>query len=266
MAAAQVHNPVPGNAVYSARYSSIFSSLENPASLAGISSPVAGIYSTRYYSLKELSNTVAVAALPFTNAAMGVSVGVNGFEEFRQLTAALTYARRLGSVDLGARFNFCRVAIPGYDKSLAVFADAGWLWRVNAQLTTGMHAWNVTNGRFVDASNEKIALAVAWGMGYDISANVFLGIKFSKTPGFGVNAQPELQYYAGDKLSFGIGLQSATSQYWMSAGWQLAYLRLGITASYHPQLGMSPGISLSVTRKKKKHEKMDMAVPAGDAK
>jgi hypothetical protein len=67
-----------------------------------------------------------------------------------------------------------------------------------------------------------------------------------------VNVNAGIQYRPVPLLQVRVGVSSATTSCWMGVGINYSVLRLDIISVYHPQLGITPGMSVLF---KFKHEK-----------
>ncbi|MEI8060593.1 MAG: hypothetical protein WCG67_10585, partial [Ferruginibacter sp.] len=79
-------------------------------------------------------------------------------------------------------------------------------------------------------------------LGYDASENFFISTEIIKEEDLSVNVVAGVQYQFANQFFLRTGFLSESSTVFggIGAGWKK--MRVDITASYHPQLGFSPGI------------------------
>ena len=81
-------------------------------------------------------------------------------------------------------------------------------------------------------------------MGYDASSKFFISAAIEKEEDQPVNVNAGLQYKFLPQLLARAGMSTATSSAWIGLGLTFKSLRMDITTSYHPQLGITPGLLL----------------------
>jgi hypothetical protein len=166
----------------------------------------------------------------------------------------IAYARKLDKkVDAGLRFNYHGISISsGYGSSSAISFDAGFLLHITEKLHAGVHAQNPVGGKFGKNGGEKISSSFVFGMGYDASEKFFMSAEMEKEEDRPVNVNAGLQYQFIPRLMVRGGISTATSTLWFGAGLTIRSFRLDIVTSYHPQLGITPGMLLLFEFKKGK--------------
>jgi hypothetical protein len=185
----------------------------------------------------------AAVVLPTGAGNIGLQCNYSGFKNFSENNIGLAYAKSLGSkVDLGIQFNYYGYRIPVYGAASTINFDAGIIVHLTEQLNAGMHLQNPVGGKLGKQSTEKIASVYSFGLGYDISENCFVSTAIIKEEDLPVNIITGLQYQFAQQFFLRMGVFSNTSTVFggVGAGWKK--MRVDIAASYHPQLGFSPGI------------------------
>jgi hypothetical protein len=107
-------------------------------------------------------------------------------------------------------------------------------------------------GEFGKNHSEKLPSVYTAGFGYDASEIFFFSLEIIKEEDQDVNINAGLQYKFIPQLLIRIGISSSTSSASFGIGLYLDNLRLDVAASYHPQLGISPGLLLLYNFKRKK--------------
>lgn len=231
---------------YSSIHSDVFSFTANPASLAQLNKPAAGVYGERRFMLAELNNFMFAAGLPTGSGHFGLTGSYFGFTDFNETQAGLTYARNLGNkVDVGARFNYHGISISsGYGTASAVSVELGALFHVSEKLHVGIQAGNPVGGKFGKQGEEELPSVYSLGVGYDASEKFFVSTEIVKEENQPVSVNAGMQYKFLPQLLVRGGVTTGTSSAWFGLGLVLKSFRLDVTTSWHLQLGISPGLLL----------------------
>jgi hypothetical protein len=243
-----------GLGAYSTQHNDVFSYINNQASLAQIKSTTVGVYGERRFLLTETSVYTLAAALPTKRGNFGINVKYAGFKNFNENQVGLAYARKLGSkVDIGVQFNYYGYKVPSINSANTVNFELGALVHLSDKINAGIHVYNPVGGKF-SKTDEKLTAAYKVGIGYDASDRFFVSAEVVKEEDFPINANMGMQYRFMEKLFARVGLASATSTGYAGVGIAWNNLRLDVSASYHPQLGLSPGLLLILNFEKKGSE------------
>ena len=241
-----------GAGAYSKKFTDVFSFTANPAALSQTALFGAGIFSERKFLLKELNIYTIAVAIPSAYGGIGIAARYSGFSEYNETQLGLAYGKSLGLIDIGVQFNYSAIRIAGFGNSGVVHADAGMVWHVMEKLHTGVHIMNVVAGKLSGNKEEKPALIYKLGFGYEASDIIFISTEIQKEENKPVTLIAVLQYIVAGKFYLRGGITTATGSPWLGAGWSWKNFRIDITSSYHPQLGISPGLLLIFSDKKKK--------------
>jgi len=237
-------SPYTGLGAYSSGHSDVFSFTNNNASLAGLKNFSAGVFGERRFMLGELNNYVAVAGLPTRSGNFGLEASYAGFADYNETQLGLAYARNLGKkVDIGVKFNYNGISIAGYGDAAAVSFELGTILHITDKLHTGVQVNNPIGGKF-GKDQEKLPSVYSLGLGYEASDKFLLSAEIEKEENQPINVNAGFQYRFIPQLQVRAGVSSATSLVWAGVGIRLTSLRIDITSSYHPQLGVTPGLML----------------------
>lgn len=243
-----------GFGAYSVRHVDAFSIISNPSSLGQLKNAEAGVYAERRFMLTELNNYTAVIAVPTSSGSFGIKARYSGFSEYNETTIGLAYGRSLGSkIDIGLQVNYNGIRINSYGNASAVSFELGTVWHVTEKLHTGLHINNPVGGKLGKNEEEKLPAVFTFGIGFDASEKFLATAEIVKEEDQRVNVNAGFQYKFIPLLMVRAGIASASSTGWLGLGLNLKSLRLDITTSYHPQLGVSPGLLLLFRIKGKQH-------------
>ena len=234
-----------GLGAYSINHVDVFSFTNNQASLAQMKSAAAGVYGERRFMLNELGLYQLAIAVPTNSGNFGFKAGYFGFSEYNESQMGLAYARKLGSkVDLGVQFNYNGIQLSGYGNSSAINFEIGTIFHLTDKLNAGIHAYNPAGGKYGKNSEEKLASIYTVGLGYDASDKFFVSAEIEKEEDQAVNVNAGMQYRFLPQFMGRAGIATNTSNVYAGVGLFLKTFRLDVVASYHPQLGVTPGLML----------------------
>jgi len=243
-----------GLGAYSINHSDVFSFTNNQASLAQMKNASAGVYGERRFMLEELSLYQLAIAVPTSSGNFGVKAGYYGFSDYNESQMGLAYARKLGSkMDIGVQFNYNGIMLSGYGNSAAVNFEIGTVFHLTDKLHAGIHAYNPVGGKYGKNSEEKLASIYTIGLGYEASNKFFVSAEIEKEENQPVNVNAGMQYKFLPQFMARIGIATNTSNAYAGIGLFLKTFRLDVVASYHPQLGVTPGLLLICDFKKREN-------------
>lgn len=232
-----------GMGAYSMNHVDVFSFTANQASLAQLKNSAAGVYGERRFLLSELNNYTATIGLTTNSGNFGVKANYSGFSDYNETQLGLAYGRKMGNkVDIGAQINYQSIRINSYGNASAVSFELGTILHLTDKLHAGLHATNPVGGKFGKDQQEKLSSVYSFGIGYEASDKFLVSAEIQKEEDQAVNVNAGLQYKFIPQLLVRAGMSSATSAAWLGLGLTIKSFRLDVTTSYHPQLGITPGV------------------------
>lgn len=235
--------PYTGLGAYSLNHVDVFSFTANQAALAQLKNVSAAVYGERRFLLSELNNYTAAIGLQTSSGNFGLKAGYSGFSDYNETQIGLAYARNLGKkIDIGVQFNYNGIQAAGYGNTSAISFEIGTILHITDQLNAGVHVNNPVGGKFGKDQQEKLASVYAVGLGYEASDKFFISAEIEKEEDEAINVNAGLQYKFLPQLLARVGVSSATSAAWLGLGLTIKSFRIDLTTSYHPQLGITPGI------------------------
>lgn len=244
-----------GLGAYSKNFSDVFSATRNQASLVNLKVPAFGIYAEMRFMLNELSSYSIIMGFPTTSGSFGIAADYFGSSIFNESQVGFIYARKLGSqVDMGVKFNYHRVKMQGYSALSAINFEIGVLFHLTDKLHSGLHIYNPTSSSLGKSGNEKLASVYSFGLGYEASERLFISSEIVKHENLPAGVNAGLQYNLHNQLFVRTGVSSVNSSSNVSVGVNVGFARIDISAAYHAQLGITPGILLLFNLKKPDNE------------
>lgn len=95
---------------------------------------------------------------------------------------------------------------------------------------------------------EKLPAVYSAGLGYDASEDFFVSTEIEKVEDLPLNVNASIQYKFADRFLARGGVSTASSVYFLGVGFRIQNFRFDVTASVHPQLGVTPGLLLIYTK------------------
>ena len=251
MSAQAVRSPVStayvGIGAYSSQHPDVFSFTANQAALAKVPSPCAGVYAEKRFFLDELGLYDAAVGVPTHSGNFGLDARYFGFSEYNETQLGLAYARSLGSkIDLGIQFNYYGIRIAGYGNASSVNFELGTILHVTDNVNAGLHVYNPTGSKLGKDGKEKLPSVYAVGIGFEPSGNFLVSALVEKEEKKTANITAGLQYNFIPQLIARLGVSAATSSIYLGLGFKWKSMRFDVTSSYHPELGITPGLMLVV--------------------
>jgi hypothetical protein len=243
-----------GMGAYSYRFIDVFSATANQAALARLQTAGAGVYAEERFMQEALKNFTATVALPTRLGGWGLTARYMGAAEYNESQVGMAYGRKLGQVDLGVQFNYTMLRASGYGSDAAATFEIGSIWHITDRVHTGVHLSNPAGGKFGKQGQEKLAWVYTAGAGYEVSDELLLTADVVKAEDKPADLQAGLQYVLNGQFFFRGGISTVTTSPWLGAGWGFQHIRIDVSASYHPQLGITPGL-LFIFQGKKEQEK-----------
>ncbi|MDB5191931.1 MAG: hypothetical protein JWQ96_1494 [Segetibacter sp.] len=253
--AQQVRQPVALNYVgigtYSKNFNDVFSASVNQASLAQLKSGGFGVYGERRFLLDELNQYSAIIALPTTTGTFAIQGDYFGSTHYNESQVGIAYGRKITErIDVGVKFNYLTTTVAGYGDASAINFEVGTILHLTDNLHAGIHVYNPLSSKLGKTGTEKIPSIYRIGLGYEVSDRVFLCTEIVKQEDQPVGVNAGFHYSLHEKFFLRGGIATATNNSYAGVGLNLNVFRIDLTASYHPQLGFTPGLLLLLNFKK----------------
>ncbi len=222
----------------------------NPAALARIKHVGMGIYGERRFMLSPLSYYATAASIPTPIGKMGISFNYGGYKNFNENKIALAYAKKLGTtVDMGIQFNYYSYRIPAYASTGSFTATVAALLHLSEKLHTGIYVYNPISSKkqknsSLQMASEKQIWLYKLGLGYDASEAFYCSAEMMKEEDRPINVTAAIQYHFVKRIFCRAGVLTESGTCFAGLGFSIGKMRLDISGSFHPQLGISPGILL----------------------
>ncbi|HSV09880.1 MAG TPA: hypothetical protein VLI68_03860 [Hanamia sp.] len=254
-----VRKPVSASCIglgaYSINHVDVFSVTSNQAALAQIEKPSVGVFGENRFLVAETNMYSAIVAVPTKEGNFAFQADYFGYKNYNESQLGIAYARKVGTkLDLGIKFNYYSFRIPGFENPSTVNFEIGVICHFTEKLNGGIHIYNPVGGRLSKTENDKLSSIYSFGLGYEASDNFFVSAEIVKQEDLPVNFNAGVQYNFAKQFFARFGIASQNESPYGGAGVSWKNFRLDISASYHPQLGISPGLMLIMNLKPKENE------------
>lgn len=244
-----------GLGAYTTGQVDVFSVASNQAALAQIKDLSMGVYGERRFLLTPINMYTALFALPTKHGNFAFQADYFGYKNYNESQLGIAYARNVGSkLDLGIKFNYYSFKIPGYEGASAVNFEIGAIAHLTDKLNAGVHFYNPVGGTLSKTDHEKLSSIYKFGIGYEASDQFLISAEVVKQEDLPVNVNAGVQYNFEKQFFARFGIATETESPYAGAGVSWSNFRIDISASYHPQLGISPGLMLIMNFKTKQVE------------
>ena len=244
-----------GLGAYSMNHVDLFSVTANTAALAQIKNPSLGVYGERRFLLAETNMYSGMVAFPTEQGNFAFQADYFGFKNYNESQLGIAYARNVGSkLDLGIKFNYYSFRIPGFESPSTVNFEIGAIVHLTEKLNAGVHFYNPVGGKLSKTQDDKLSSIYTFGIGYEASENFLISTEIVKQEDKKVNVIAGVQYHFEKQFFARFGISSQNGSPYAGAGVSWDMFRVDMTVSYHPQLGISPGLMLVMNFKSKNIE------------
>ena len=226
-----------------------FSFLKDPTAVLMSDKRSIGCWGERNYLLKDLSHFILALNYPDRLGNMSMAVDYFGGVNYNESTFLFDYAHHLNDKSsIGILFQSQLVKLVQHQKELRLGAVLGGNFMLSEKLSTSIclnnYLYNSTFSDFTSLSKTDF-----W---CNLDYNVTNSFYFSSTLLKQNNQTPNLilgfMYHFRKKIFIKYGFSSGINQMYASVGFALNNMRLEITNSFHPKLGITPSLSI-VTNK-----------------
>jgi hypothetical protein len=222
----------------------ILSITGNAAAAAQLQHASVGAYMERRYMLSPLNQYSIAGALPTNVGAFGFQLHYFGYAMYQELEPSVSYAKKLGAVDLGIKLNYRVITIPVYGSNASIIPELGTIWHINEKLHTGIRIYNPFSYFAAHTGVERIAYSYSSGIGFEASPIVFLGVSIAKEENQNAEVNTALQYQFANSFFAAFGISSSNTHVRFGFGYRHGSLRMHLLTSWNTRLGISPGLML----------------------
>jgi hypothetical protein len=124
------------------------------------------------------------------------------------------------------------------------------LFQLSPELAAGIHIYNpIAQAQLDDDAAAALPAEYSLGLGYEGSQNFYLGAIASRSRAGPITLRAGLRYLFHKGYIARAGINTGASTFCVGWGVPLAMFTIEVSASAHPQLGISPGLGITWHKK-----------------
>ena len=231
----------------------IFSPLSNPAGVTKLKIPGFAISYISPYAIKELSNRSVTATTPTKVGHFSLLFTQAGYSLSLLNRYGFSYARTFGKVVAASlQFNGLTHKIEGADTYGGFFTTIGLQFFPSEKVDLGFYIQNPEQSK-ISYPDQKELIPVLYVAGLNWHPLNYLSLmvemekdqQFDPQYKFGIELQPV------DILTLRGGVKGSPVELSFGAGTRWRFIVVGVGMSYHQQLGVTSGVSMTISLQKK---------------
>ncbi len=219
----------------------------NPAGIAGLEAPTAGIFYQRHFLSEELSHQGLAVALPVGNGVFGVAADRFGYSMYNETHTSLAYAMRFGD-GLRAAVQLDHLGVrlgENYGSAATFIAQAGMQAKLTDALWMGAHIHNPGRASLGGPYDERVPTILRAGITYIFSENLLVNAEVEKDIDREERYRFGIEYRPSSVLFIRTGLSTGPVQGHGGVGIRLKQLDIDLAIAVRSLLGPTPMIGLN---------------------
>jgi len=225
----------------------------NPAGIAALEGPVAGLSYQRHFLSEELAHQGLVVALPLGKGVLGIGADRFGYSLYNETRASLAYAMRFGEgLRVAVQLDHLGVRLgENYGSTGTVVAEVGMQAQVTDALWIGAHLYNPTRAALLKAGDgampleERVPTLLRAGFGYTFSDKLLMTLEAEKDIAMPERFRAGMEYHPSPALFLRTGISTGPVQAHFGAGVRLERVDIDLAMAVRSQLGPTPMIGLN---------------------
>lgn len=225
----------------------------NPAGIAGIKVPTAGLFYQQHYFSGDLANQALTVVLPVGKGSFGVAADRFGYDLYNETRGSLAYAMRFGEgLRAAVQLNYLGVRIgENYGSTSAFTAELGVQAKMTENIWLGAHLYNPTRAKLGTVSesdvtlDERVPTLLRAGFGYMPSTKLTLTAEIEKDIDRAERVRAGVEYNPNKVLFLRTGISTGPVSGYFGAGFRMQRLDIDLAVAVRSQLGPTPMINLN---------------------
>lgn len=234
-----------GSSNASITFSDVWAVNNNIAGLAEFDKTEVGAGFNNRFGVGGFNTMSVVAAHKLNIGTAGISLKRFGDNLYNESIIGVGAAHKLDFVSLGIKANILQVSIQELGTKTAIALEFGGLVHINDEITIGANIFNINQAKMADYNDERFSTVLKAGLTYHPTEKLFATIETEKDVEYKHTVKVGLEYFIIEKLAIRTGFSTLNQQASFGLGLELNKFNVDYALSYHNQLGISNGISLS---------------------
>lgn len=225
----------------------------NPAGLAGLEAPTAGLFYQRHYLSEDLAHQGLAVALPVGKGCFGLGADRFGYDLYNETRASLAYAMRFGEgLRAAVQLDYLGIRLgDNYGSTGALVAELGVQARLTDQLWLGAHLYNPSRtdlGAGTESEvvlDERVPTLLRAGFGYLASKKLTLTAEAEKDIDQDERFRIGVEYAPSQALFVRTGISTGAVQGHFGVGFRVKQLDIDLAVAVRSKLGPTPMLNLN---------------------
>jgi hypothetical protein len=221
----------------------------NPAAWTDTRTRSLSLSATQLYGMRQLRIAQVLIVVPALGGTTAASAATFGYEDYRETSASLGYARALRAgtvrpVGLGIRLRWYSVTIRGYGSASVPTISAGMILPVMPALSIGLAASNVYVLPLELARDVERSIHI--GAVFRGSATFLVALDARKATTSPVDFLVGMEFRPIPVVAVRAGFTSDPTRFTAGAGVRSSSILADIAVEKHDTLGWSPSVALGI--------------------
>ncbi len=219
----------------------------NPAGIAGIEVPTAGLFYQSHFLSQELSDQGIAVAIPLGNGTIGIGADRFGYALYNETRASLAYAMRFGD-GLRASVQMSHLGVrlgENYGSASTIVAELGVQARLTESIWMGAHIYNPNRSVLGGPYDERVPTFLRAGITYLFSDQLMANAEVEKDMDRDERYRFGIEYRPNQTLFLRTGLSTGPVQAHFGVGVKLAHFDIDLAMAVRSQLGPTPMVGLN---------------------
>ncbi len=219
----------------------------NPAGLAGLDKPMAGVFYQSHWLSPDLAQQGLAVAIPLGKGTFGLAGDRFGYSLYNETKVSAAYAMRFGEgLRAAVQFDYLGVQLgENYGSASTFAAEVGVQARLTDALWIGAHVYNPTRALLGGPYDERVPTLLRAGFGYTFSKKLLMTLEAEKDIDRAERIRAGVEYHPNEVLYLRTGVSTGPVQGHFGAGVRLKQIDIDLAVSIRSQLGATPMIGLN---------------------
>jgi len=221
--------------------SDFWSIQNNPAGIAMMSNPAAGIYYENRFLMKELAMKSGAFVLPVRFGVLGVSFNQFGYSLYNENKLGIAYARAFSDqLRIGVQLDYLTTQFgDGYESTNNITFELGVQSDITKKITVGAFIFNPVKARLSSYTDERVPVIMRFGVTYHFTEKLFGIAEIEKNFDLKPGLRTGFEYTINQTFYARIGLSTQPGLLTFGSGFRIGNLNLDLSAGMHQVLGVS---------------------------
>lgn len=232
--------------------SDLWSVINNPAGIAWLRGPEAGISFENRFMMAQISRQHLAAGVPFKPFVMGISLSNYGNHLYREVMAGLAFARKFGrKFATGVKFDWLQLSAGAEtgSKGLVSF-EIGLMFKPSGPVSLGLHIVNPVPVRITGNLHDYLSTSFNTGLKWDVSEKLLMTVEAEKMVHHPLAIRVGTGYKVSDIFEIRAGVTTHPWAFSCGAGFAAGKIHIDLSTGYQRTLGFSPAASVAYRLKR----------------